>query len=149
MTKKSWKKIWIWKVPGYRFNLILKGHSQIFIQILFLMFLDLCNSLSAFSCLTQDTEILNTAILTGRRVAMPVKVVTVEQDGTVREVDDFVTCISTDEDVLKVRAHLRSPSHRMVPSLSSAPHSSSKYSTGVRLCVVCRLYLVKSRCDKL
>uniref|UniRef100_A0A8C1SMY3 Transmembrane protein 132C n=1 Tax=Cyprinus carpio TaxID=7962 RepID=A0A8C1SMY3_CYPCA len=49
-----------------------------------------------------DTEILNTAILTGRRVAIPVKVVTVEQDGTVREVDDPVTCISTDEDVLKV-----------------------------------------------
>uniref|UniRef100_A0A8C1SM93 Transmembrane protein 132C n=1 Tax=Cyprinus carpio TaxID=7962 RepID=A0A8C1SM93_CYPCA len=51
---------------------------------------------------TNDTEILNTAILTGRRVAIPVKVVTVEQDGTVREVDDPVTCISTDEDVLKV-----------------------------------------------
>ncbi|XP_042579504.1 transmembrane protein 132C-like isoform X1 [Cyprinus carpio] len=50
----------------------------------------------------EDTEILNTAILTGRRVAIPVKVVTVEQDGTVREVDDPVTCISTDEDVLKV-----------------------------------------------
>uniref|UniRef100_A0A8C1QDR7 Transmembrane protein 132C n=1 Tax=Cyprinus carpio TaxID=7962 RepID=A0A8C1QDR7_CYPCA len=49
-----------------------------------------------------DTEILNTAILTGRRVAIPVKVVTVEHDGTVREVDDPVTCISTDEDVLKV-----------------------------------------------
>ncbi|XP_051981178.1 transmembrane protein 132C isoform X2 [Xyrauchen texanus] len=49
-----------------------------------------------------DTEILNTAIVTGRRVSMPVKVVTVEQDGTVREVDDPVTCISTDEDVLKV-----------------------------------------------
>nr|XP_055054580.1 transmembrane protein 132C isoform X1 [Misgurnus anguillicaudatus] len=52
--------------------------------------------------LAEDTEILNTAILTGRRVSMPVKVVTVEQDGTVREVDDSVTCISTDEDVLKV-----------------------------------------------
>ncbi|XP_051515054.1 transmembrane protein 132C-like [Myxocyprinus asiaticus] len=52
--------------------------------------------------LAEDTEILNTAILTGRRVSMPVKVVTVEQDGTVREVDDPVTCISTDEDVLKV-----------------------------------------------
>uniref|UniRef100_A0A8C1JHZ9 Transmembrane protein 132C n=1 Tax=Cyprinus carpio TaxID=7962 RepID=A0A8C1JHZ9_CYPCA len=51
---------------------------------------------------TNDTEILNTAILTGRRVAIPVKVVTVEHDGTVREVDDPVTCISTDEDVLKV-----------------------------------------------
>uniref|UniRef100_A0A673HII8 Transmembrane protein 132C-like n=1 Tax=Sinocyclocheilus rhinocerous TaxID=307959 RepID=A0A673HII8_9TELE len=52
--------------------------------------------------IAEDTEILNTAILTGRHVAIPVKVVTVEQDGTVREVDDPVTCISTDEDVLKV-----------------------------------------------
>ncbi|KAI4875780.1 hypothetical protein NFI96_004656 [Prochilodus magdalenae] len=48
-----------------------------------------------------DTEILNTAILTGQRVSLPVKVVTVEQDGTVREIDDPVTCRSTDEDVLK------------------------------------------------
>uniref|UniRef100_A0A4W4GHK4 Transmembrane protein 132C n=1 Tax=Electrophorus electricus TaxID=8005 RepID=A0A4W4GHK4_ELEEL len=52
--------------------------------------------------LAEDTEILNTAILTGQRVTLPVKVVTVEQDGTVREVDDPVTCRSTDEDVLKV-----------------------------------------------
>ncbi|CAM4545131.1 unnamed protein product [Leuciscus chuanchicus] len=52
--------------------------------------------------IAEDTDILNTAILTGRRVAMPVKVVSVEQDGTVREVDDPLTCISTDEDVLKV-----------------------------------------------
>uniref|UniRef100_A0AAR2J3P6 Transmembrane protein 132C n=2 Tax=Pygocentrus nattereri TaxID=42514 RepID=A0AAR2J3P6_PYGNA len=52
--------------------------------------------------LAEDTEILNTAILTGQRVSLPVKVVTVEQDGTVREIDDPVTCRSTDEDVLKV-----------------------------------------------
>ncbi|XP_030647590.1 transmembrane protein 132C [Chanos chanos] len=52
--------------------------------------------------LAEDTEVLNTAILTGRRVSVPVKVVSVEQDGTVREVDDPVTCQSTDEDVLKV-----------------------------------------------
>ncbi|MCI4392942.1 hypothetical protein PGIGA_G00151700 [Pangasianodon gigas] len=52
----------------------------------------------------QDTEILNTAILTGQRVSLPVKVVTVDQDGTVREVDDPVTCRSTDEDVLKRHA---------------------------------------------
>ncbi|KAG9262019.1 transmembrane protein 132D [Astyanax mexicanus] len=52
--------------------------------------------------LAEDTEILNTAILTGQRVSLPVKVVTVEQDGTVREIDDPVSCRSTDEDVLKV-----------------------------------------------
>ncbi|XP_062418497.1 transmembrane protein 132B [Pungitius pungitius] len=52
--------------------------------------------------LAEDTEVLNTAILTGRRVAVPIKLVTVETDGQVREVDDSVTCTSTDVDVLKV-----------------------------------------------
>lgn len=50
----------------------------------------------------QDTEILNTAILTGRRVAVPVRVVTVEEDGTVRELDEPIGCSSTNEDVIKV-----------------------------------------------
>ncbi|XP_041643849.1 transmembrane protein 132C [Cheilinus undulatus] len=52
--------------------------------------------------LAEDTEVVNTAILTGRRVSMPVKLVTVETDGQVREVDDSVTCSSTDVDVVKV-----------------------------------------------
>lgn len=46
---------------------------------------------------------VNTAILTGRRVAVPIKVVTVETDGQVREVDEPITCASTDVDVVKVR----------------------------------------------
>lgn len=46
---------------------------------------------------------VNTAILTGRRVAVPIKLVTVETDGQVREVDDPVTCSSTDVDVVKVQ----------------------------------------------
>ncbi|KAK7934367.1 hypothetical protein WMY93_005263 [Mugilogobius chulae] len=52
--------------------------------------------------LAEDTEVVNTAILTGRRVAVPIKLVTVETDGQVREVDDQVTCSSTDVDVVKV-----------------------------------------------
>ncbi|KAM8866278.1 transmembrane protein 132C isoform 1-T1 [Synchiropus picturatus] len=52
--------------------------------------------------LAEDTEVVNTAILTGRHVAVPIKVVTVEMDGQVREVDDSVACSSTDVDVLKV-----------------------------------------------
>ncbi|XP_053181473.1 transmembrane protein 132D [Scomber japonicus] len=52
--------------------------------------------------LAEDTEVVNTAILTGRRVAVPIKLVTVETDGQVREVDDWVTCSSTDVDVVKV-----------------------------------------------
>ncbi|XP_028270296.1 transmembrane protein 132D [Parambassis ranga] len=52
--------------------------------------------------LAEDTEVVNTAILTGRRVAVPIKLVTVETDGQVREVDDSITCSSTDVDVVKV-----------------------------------------------
>ena len=50
----------------------------------------------------QETEILNTAVLTGKTVAVPVKVVTVGTDGTVTDVSDAVLCQSTDEDVVKV-----------------------------------------------
>jgi len=51
--------------------------------------------------------VVNTAILTGRRVEVPIKLVTVETDGQVREVDDSVTCTSTDVDVVKVRVERR------------------------------------------
>lgn len=50
----------------------------------------------------QDTEILNTAILTGKKVVMPVRTVAVEEDGVVTDVSDYTDCSSTDEDVLKV-----------------------------------------------
>ncbi|KAK2840612.1 hypothetical protein Q7C36_012191 [Tachysurus vachellii] len=49
-----------------------------------------------------DTEILNTAVLNGRTVAVPVKVVTVAVDGTINDVSNEVQCRSTDEDVIKV-----------------------------------------------
>lgn len=52
----------------------------------------------------QDTEILNTAILTGRMVSVPVKVVAVQEDGSVVDVSDAAECRSADEDVLKVRS---------------------------------------------
>lgn len=55
-----------------------------------------------FSLSFQDTEILNTAALTGRTVAVPVKVVTVGTDGSVTDVTESVECRSTDEDVVKV-----------------------------------------------
>lgn len=51
----------------------------------------------------QDTEILNTAILTGRMVSVPVKVVAVQEDGSVVDVSDSAECRSADEDVVKVR----------------------------------------------
>ncbi|KAJ8263727.1 hypothetical protein COCON_G00161840 [Conger conger] len=58
--------------------------------------------LQGIVALAQETEILNTAILTGKRVSVPVKLVTVERDGTVREVEESISCSSTDEDVVKV-----------------------------------------------
>lgn len=54
----------------------------------------------------QDTEILNTAVLNGRTVAVPVKVVTVAVDGTITDVSDTVQCRSTDEDVVKVSDYI-------------------------------------------
>ncbi|CAL8333391.1 unnamed protein product [Arctogadus glacialis] len=60
------------------------------------------DKISDFACVClKDTDVVNTAILTGRRVSLPVKLVTVETDGRVREVDDSVTCSSTDIDVIK------------------------------------------------
>ncbi|XP_060928068.1 transmembrane protein 132D [Limanda limanda] len=52
--------------------------------------------------LVMDTEILNTAVLTGKKVAMPVRIVAVEEDGVVTDVSDYTECSSSDEDVLKV-----------------------------------------------
>ncbi|XP_042767094.1 transmembrane protein 132D-like [Panthera leo] len=52
--------------------------------------------------LAMEAEILNTAILTGKTVAVPVKVVSVEEDGTVTDVLTSVECRSSDEDVIKL-----------------------------------------------
>ncbi|KAI1900878.1 hypothetical protein AGOR_G00054380 [Albula goreensis] len=52
--------------------------------------------------LVMDTEILNTAVLTGKRVIVPVRTVAVEQDGSVTDVSEFTDCRSTNEDILKV-----------------------------------------------
>lgn len=50
----------------------------------------------------QDTDMLNTAVLTGKKVVMPVRTVAVEEDGVVTDVSDYTDCSSTNEDVLKV-----------------------------------------------
>ncbi|KAM4808873.1 transmembrane protein 132B [Rhinophrynus dorsalis] len=52
--------------------------------------------------LAMDTELLNTAILTGRTVSVPVKVVAIQEDGSVIDVSDSTECKSADEDVIKV-----------------------------------------------
>ena len=64
------------------------------------------NKYVSFSFPFQDSEILNTAILTGRTVAVPVKVVTVGTDGAVSDVTESVECKSTDEQVIKVSGHV-------------------------------------------
>ncbi|TKS79042.1 Transmembrane protein 132C [Collichthys lucidus] len=58
--------------------------------------------LSVSLSLAQDSEILNTAVLTGKTVAVPVKVVTIGIDASVIDVSEAVKCRSTDEDVVKV-----------------------------------------------
>lgn len=58
--------------------------------------------LTLVACLVQDTEVLNTAILTGKPVSVPVKVVGVQEDGSVVDVLESVECRSADEDVVKV-----------------------------------------------
>nr|KAF6404292.1 transmembrane protein 132B [Molossus molossus] len=52
--------------------------------------------------LAMDTEVLNTAILTGKAVSVPVKVVAIQEDGSVVDVSESVECRSADEDVIKV-----------------------------------------------
>ncbi|XP_069476224.1 transmembrane protein 132C [Ambystoma mexicanum] len=52
--------------------------------------------------LAMDTEILNTAILTGRTVSVPVKVVSVEENGAVADISESVECKSGHEEVVKV-----------------------------------------------
>ncbi|XP_051965310.1 transmembrane protein 132C-like [Xyrauchen texanus] len=56
----------------------------------------------ALAPLVMDTELLNTAVLTGKRVTVGIRTVAVEQDGSVTDVSDLTDCSSTDEDVLKV-----------------------------------------------
>ncbi|XP_045923753.1 transmembrane protein 132C isoform X2 [Micropterus dolomieu] len=52
--------------------------------------------------LVMNTDILNTAVLTGKMVSVPVKTLAVEADGSVTDVTNYTSCRSTDEDVLKV-----------------------------------------------
>ncbi|KPP61761.1 hypothetical protein Z043_120105, partial [Scleropages formosus] len=49
-----------------------------------------------------DTEILNTAVLTGKKATVPVRTVAVEEDGSITDVSEFTDCRSTDKDILKV-----------------------------------------------
>lgn len=59
--------------------------------------------MSAVCCaFFQDTELLNTAVLTGKTVSVPVKVLGVEADGSITDITNSSRCRSSDQDVLKV-----------------------------------------------
>uniref|UniRef100_A0A3Q4HXR6 Si:dkey-1d7.3 n=1 Tax=Neolamprologus brichardi TaxID=32507 RepID=A0A3Q4HXR6_NEOBR len=59
-------------------------------------------ALFALLFFAQNADILNTAVLTGKRVSVPVKTLAVEASGSVTDVTNYTNCRSTDEDVLKV-----------------------------------------------
>ncbi|XP_041667486.1 transmembrane protein 132D-like [Cheilinus undulatus] len=52
--------------------------------------------------MVMNSDILNTAVLTGKMVSVPVKTLAVEADGSVTDVSNYTTCKSTEEDVLQV-----------------------------------------------
>ncbi|OCT92298.1 hypothetical protein XELAEV_18015354mg [Xenopus laevis] len=52
--------------------------------------------------LAMDTEIINTAILTGRTVAIPVKVLAIETSGVITDITSVTECKSSNEDIIKV-----------------------------------------------
>uniref|UniRef100_A0A3B5L6J2 Uncharacterized protein n=1 Tax=Xiphophorus couchianus TaxID=32473 RepID=A0A3B5L6J2_9TELE len=54
------------------------------------------------NAVTVTTDILNTAVLTGKMVSVPVKTLAVEANGTVTDVTNFTNCKSAEMDVLKV-----------------------------------------------
>lgn len=58
--------------------------------------------LKMFMFSLQNTDILNTAVLTGKMVSVPVKILAVKADGSVTDVTNATRCRSTEEDVLKV-----------------------------------------------
>lgn len=62
------------------------------------------NMMIPFAPRPQDTEIINTAILTGRTVAIPVKVIAIELSGVIVDVSAMVECKSNNEDIIKVGA---------------------------------------------
>ncbi|XP_078087559.1 transmembrane protein 132C-like isoform X2 [Mustelus asterias] len=52
--------------------------------------------------LATEEEVLNTAVLTGRLVTVPIKAVTVDGSGLVTDVTEFVECTSEDRNIVKV-----------------------------------------------
>lgn len=65
-----------------------------------------CNSCLLSS--PQTSDLLNTAVLTGQLVKVPLQVLAVEADGSVTDVTNSTSCRSSEEAVLKVgRLHYK------------------------------------------
>ncbi|KAM5310752.1 transmembrane protein 132C [Glossophaga mutica] len=75
-----------------------KGTTDVAVSEIFISQKDLVGIVP----LAMDTELLNTAMLTGKTVTLPVKVVSVEENSAVADISESVECKSTDEDVIKV-----------------------------------------------
>uniref|UniRef100_A0A7N4PE66 Transmembrane protein 132C n=1 Tax=Sarcophilus harrisii TaxID=9305 RepID=A0A7N4PE66_SARHA len=75
-----------------------KGTTDIAISEIFISQKDLVGIVP----LAMDTEILNTAILTGKTVAVPIRVISIEENSAVTDISESVECKSSDEDVIKV-----------------------------------------------
>uniref|UniRef100_A0A8C2VFV7 Transmembrane protein 132C n=1 Tax=Chinchilla lanigera TaxID=34839 RepID=A0A8C2VFV7_CHILA len=78
-----------------------RGSSDVAVSEIFISQKDLVGIVP----LAMDTELLNTAVLTGKTVATPVRVVSVEENGAVTDISEQVECASADEDVIKVSDH--------------------------------------------
>ncbi|KAM4857707.1 transmembrane protein 132C [Urocitellus parryii] len=78
-----------------------KGTTDITVSEIFISQKDLVGIVP----LAMDTEILNTAILTGKTVAVPLRVVSVEENSAVTDISESVECKSADEGVIKVSDH--------------------------------------------
>ncbi|KAM6902723.1 transmembrane protein 132D [Xenentodon cancila] len=52
--------------------------------------------------LVMTTDVLNTAVLTGKMVTVPVKTLAVEANGSVSDVTNYTSCSSTEQDIVKV-----------------------------------------------
>lgn len=80
----------------------------------------------------QDTEIINTAILTGRTVAIPVKVIAIEVTGLVLDVSAMVECESDNEDIIKVSFPEGGPwEEGLRPSRGGEPHARGEVTSHV------------------
>lgn len=74
----------------------------------------------------QNSDLLNTAVLTGEVVSVPVKTLAVEADGSVTDVTNYTSCRSTEEDVIKVSHLTRSPSGVFFLCLIGYPSSERR-----------------------